>query len=230
METNKKIPVTIGVIVDGNRRWARAKGLPTLEGHRAGYNRVKELLGWARDAGVKNAIFYVFSTENWKRAPEEVTYLMELLRSIFLENEIAAFRREGVRIRVVGDRTMLAADLQELIAKVENETKDQTKMILALALSYGGRREIIAAVNARLVGDKKEITEEEFAEHLWTAGIPDSDLIIRTGGERRLSNFLPWQTVYSELFFTDTLFPDFSKEEFTRILDDFASRERRFGK
>ena len=230
METNKKIPTTIGVIVDGNRRWARARGLPTLEGHRAGYHKVKELLSWARDAGVKNSIFYVFSTENWKRASEEVVYLMDLLRSVFLENEIAKFRKEGVRIRIVGDRTMLAADLQNLIAKAEDDTKDQTKMILALALSYGGRHEIVSAVNEVLKEDKKEISEDDFSNYLWTTGIPDPDLIIRTGGERRLSNFLPWQSVYSELFFTDTFFPDFSKEEFLHILDDFASRERRFGK
>ena len=226
----KKIPTTIGIIIDGNRRWAKVRGLPSLEGHRAGYNKLKEALRWARDAGVKNAICYVFSTENWKRSQEEVTYLMDLLRSIFMKNEIAELYKDGVSVRVAGDRTMLAPDLQELITKVEQDTKDNTKMILSLALSYGGRKEIVSAIDRLLAEGKKMITEEDFSNYLWTAGIPDPDLIIRTGGEHRLSNFLPWQSVYSELFFLDTMWPDFSKEEFDNILAAYAARERRFGK
>ncbi|MEK9175399.1 MAG: polyprenyl diphosphate synthase [Patescibacteria group bacterium] len=227
---NKKIPTTIGIIVDGNRRWAKARGLASREGHRAGYNKLKEVLSWARDSGVKNAICYVFSTENWKRSKEEISFLMDLLRSLFMQNEVAEFRKNGISIRVAGDRTMLDPDLQTLISKAEKDTQNENKMILSFALSYGGRKEIVSAINQALIDGKKMITENEFSNYLWTAGVPDPDIIIRTGGERRLSNFLPWQSVYSELFFVDTMWPDFSKGEFTNILEEYAERERRFGK
>lgn len=231
METkDNKIPTTIGIIVDGNRRWAKASGLPSLEGHRAGFNKLKETLKWAQDAGIKNAICYVFSTENWKRSQEEVTYLMDLLKTIFMKNEIAELLKDGVRVRAVGDRTLLSADLQTLIAKAEKDTENENKMTLCLALSYGGRSEIISAVNKIIIDGKKNITEEEFSNYLWTSSIPDPDIIIRTGGDRRLSNFLPWQSVYSELFFIDTMWPDLSKEEFLKILEEYSERERRFGK
>lgn len=227
-------PRSIGVILDGNRRWARAKGFPTLDGHRAGYNKIKEFIGWARDAGVRVLVAYVFSTENWHRASTEVSYLMNLLREALAEREISAYKKENVQIRVIGDRAMLNSDMQTMIARAEEHTKDQTGLILAFALSYGGRREIVDAASrlaesVRNNSFRGTVDEKTFAQYLWTAGIPDPDLIIRTGGEQRLSNFLLWQAAYSELFFTVTLWPDFSKEEFGAILSEYAKRERRFG-
>jgi len=204
MPNQTVVPQSIGVILDGNRRWARAKGLSVFEGHRAGYNKMKEFIGWARDAGVRAVIAYVFSTENWGRAPEEVSYLMNLLREALAEREISAYKKENIKIRVIGDRTMLEEDMRTWIARAEEHTKDQSGMTLVFLLSYGGRREIVYAAS-RLVE------------------------LIRAGGERRLSNFLLWQAAYSELMFISTLWPDFSKEEFCAILDEYAKRERRFG-
>lgn len=228
------IPQSIGVILDGNRRWARARELPALEGHRAGYNKTKEFVLWARDAGVRAVIAYVFSTENWNRASTEVSYLMNLLREALAERETRAYKKENIQIRVVGDRAMLADDMKDQIARAEEHTKDQGGLTLAFALSYGGRREIADAAS-RLVESMRNnvfrgvVDEKTLAKYLWTADIPDPDLIIRTGGEQRLSNFLLWQAAYSELFFTKTLWPDFSKEEFESILAEYAKRERRFG-
>jgi len=234
MTNQTVVPQSIGVILDGNRRWARAKGLSVFEGHRAGYNKMKEFIGWARDAGVRAVIAYVFSTENWGRAPEEVSYLMNLLREALAEREISAYKKENIKIRVIGDRTMLEEDMRTWIARAEEHTKDQSGMTLVFLLSYGGRREIVYAAS-RLVESMRNntlrgvIDEKMFAKYLWTADIPDPDLIIRAGGERRLSNFLLWQAAYSELMFISTLWPDFSKEEFCAILDEYAKRERRFG-
>lgn len=228
------IPQSIGVILDGHRRWARARELPALEGHRAGYNKMKEFVLWARDAGVRTVIAYVFSTENWSRASTEVSYLMNLLREALAECEARAYKKENIQIRVIGDRTMFTDDIKDQIARAEKHTKDQRGLTLALALSYGGRREIAEAAS-RLIESMRNnvfrgvVDEKTFAQYLWTADIPDPDLVIRTGGEQRLSNFLLWQAAYSELFFTKTLWPDFSKEEFDAILAEYTKRERRFG-
>lgn len=217
----------VGIIMDGNRRWAKARGLPKLDGHRAGTETVKNIVRSAPARGIKHLAIYAFSTENWGRAPEEVSYLMDL----FLESirkEMTELGKEGVCVRFAGQRERFSADLQKAIDDVEKETKKNNAITLWVCLSYGGRAEIIAAANA--AAENGEITEETLAQNLWTAEMPEPDIIIRTGGEKRLSGFLTWQSVYSELFFTDTLWPDFTGKEFDAILAEFALRERRNGK
>lgn len=229
-QKNTTTPACIGIIMDGNRRWAKEKGLPTLGGHKAGYKKLKEVISWAQEAAVKNLIFYTFSTENWNRAKKEVDYLMDIFKTA-LSKELDEIKKKNVRIRFVGQRERFTDKLRLLMDNAEKETAHNTGYTVVFALSYGGRAEIIDAVN-KIVNKKidEPVTEESFQQYLWTVGIPDPDIIIRTGGERRLSNFLPWQSVYSELFFTDTYWPDFNKEEFNTILKQFSERERRRGK
>ncbi|HEY1042175.1 MAG TPA: polyprenyl diphosphate synthase [Candidatus Paceibacterota bacterium] len=221
-------PKAIAVIMDGNRRWAREQGLPTLAGHEAGARKMSELVAWAREAGIKEVTVYAFSTENWNRSEEEVQGLMALFRR-FIRESAQKLASSGVRIRFVGERPRFAEDIQSAMQEVEEKT-EEGDVTLILALSYGGRREILAAANQLLAEGKESVSEEEFSEALWTRGLLDPDILIRTGGEQRLSGFLPWQSVYSELFFTDTKWPDFSKEEFLEILETYTARERRRGK
>lgn len=217
--------------MDGNRRWARKNNLPAFEGHRRGYDTLKKVGEWAREAGVGCLILYAFSTENWNRAKEEVGYLMNLFRWI-LKEELQRFKKERIRITVIGKKELLPEDIQKQVALVEEETKHFSDFHLVFAISYGGRSEILYAVRGIIQENKKEdeITEAMFSKHLWTKDIDDPDIIIRTSGEKRLSNFLPWQSVYSELFFVDTLWPDFSKKEFLAILEEYSKREKRIGK
>lgn len=219
----------IGIIMDGNRRWAKAHNLPVFEGHRKGYETLKEVLRAARAAGVAHVVAYAFSTENWNRSEEEVGYLMQLFRSI-LEHETNALIADRVRVRFAGDRTRFGADMQKLMTEMEQATSASYDTTLHLLMSYGGRAEIVAAARAIAATADTDFTEEAFTARLWSYPMPDPDLVIRTGGEKRLSNFLPWQTTYSELFFLDTYWPDFSKEAFVAVLAEFASRERRHGK
>lgn len=217
--------------MDGNRRWAKARGLSTVEGHRAGAEKMKEALNWAKDIGIMHIVCYAFSTENWKRSPEEVSYLMDLIKD-FLEKELNHFYEEGGILHFVGDMSKFSLDLQKVFKEVEEKTRTNSGSHLYFALNYGGRAEILSAVKSIVKENPKpeEITEDYFAKHLQTYPMPDPDIIIRTSGEMRLSGFLPWQGVYSELFFTKTLCPDFSKEEFLKIIEEFGSRERRNGK
>ncbi|MCR4330311.1 MAG: polyprenyl diphosphate synthase, partial [Patescibacteria group bacterium] len=208
----KNIPKCIGIIMDGNRRWARKRGLPVYEGHRAGYKKLKELLTWAREAGVKTVVAYAFSTENWNRSKLEVGFLLKLLRNVLVD-EVEDIKKEKVRVRFIGDLSRFPKDIEEGIRKLEKETMVYKENTLVLAVSYGGRPEIVAAVKKIAQEKTKEeigkMTEKEFSKYLWTKDIPDPDLIVRTGGEKRLSNFLPWQSVYSEFYFTPTLWPAF---------------------
>jgi undecaprenyl diphosphate synthase len=229
MNTSPKTPHAIGIIIDGNRRWAKAHGLPTQEGHRRGYERVKDLLTWANEHAISCVTIYTFSTENWKRSEDEVTYLMDLLKFVLI-NELNQFKKDNIRLRIIGERAQLSDELQTLIAQAETETADATGPTLALAISYGGRAEIVAAANGALQSGKTTIDEAELSSYMWTAGLPDPDIIVRTGGETRLSGFLTWQSVYSELYFSKTLWPDFSKEEFEAILADYTGTDRRYGK
>ena len=231
MSLENKIPNCVGIIMDGNRRWAKGQGKIVLEGHRAGGETLKNTVRWARDAGVGHIIFFTFSTENWKRTAEEVSYLLGLI-SEFLEKEFEGFHKEGGILHFVGDLSRFSPALQKVFKETEEKTKNNTGIHVYFALNYGGREEILSAVK-KIVEENPEqenIIEEYFAKYLQTYPMPDPDIIIRTSGEMRLSGFLPWQSVYSELFFTKTLWPDFSKEEFGKILEEYNERERRMGK
>ena len=223
---------TLGIIMDGNRRWARERGLPALEGHRQGAEKLREVLNWSRAAGIQTVIAYAFSTENWRRKKTEISFLFKLFRR-FLKTEIDSLVADKIIFRCVGERNSLPDDIQSDIAAAEARTKNLGPQTLVLLVSYGGRAEIVAAAKAfaRRHADKLDVVgESEFEQCLWTAGLSDPDLIIRTGGAARLSNFLPWQSVYSELFFTATYWPALSHQEFTAILAEAANRDRRFGR
>jgi len=218
----------VAVIMDGNRRWARAYNKPTLEGHSEGYKKLQDVVGWAREAGIPHLVAFAFSTENWQRSEDEVGYLMKLFNSV-LENETDKMIKEKIRIRFVGNRDRFAEDVRKKMEKMEEATSKGFDITLHLAMSYGGRAEILSATN-KLIAKGQPVTEEEFSKALWTGEMPDPDILIRTGGERRLSGFLPWQSVYSELFFVDAYWPEFSEEAFMNILKEFNDRERRMGK
>ena len=222
------VPACIGIIMDGNRRWAKAKGLSTLQGHRTGSDKLKETVRFVRAHGIKHLAVYAFSTENWNREPSEVAYLIDLFHKL-IQKEMNELGKEGVRVRFAGQRENFSADLQRAMNDIEKETLQNDAITLWVCLSYGSRAEIVAAARSTVAAGE-EITENVLARHLWTAEMPDPDIIIRTGGVMRLSNFLLWQAAYSELFFSDTLWPDFSREEFDSILAQFAARERRHGK
>jgi len=219
----------LGIIMDGNRRWAKARGLSAFEGHRAGYRKIEDILKWCRDAGIKILTLYVFSTENWQRAKDEVDFLMKLFYLVFTR-DIKELHKNNVCVRVIGRKEGLSKKLQEVIKKSEELTKNNTGGMLNLAINYGGRQEVVDAFNKILKSPLKEITEEIILQNLYTAGLPDPDLIIRTSGEFRISGFLLWQSAYSEFYFTKHHWPEFSKHDFDDALADFANRQRRFGK
>lgn len=225
-----KVPVHVGVIMDGNGRWAQVRGLPRIEGHRVGAERAKEIIEFSAELGIKCLTLYTFSTENWQRPSSEVSTLMKLLE-IYLRKELSALVRRGIVFKVIGEIWRLPENIRSLIRETEEKTAGNKGMILVTALSYSGRNEIIRAVKKVLDSGCKsaELTEEIFSRCLDTEGLPSPDLIIRTSGERRLSNFLLWQSAYTELYFTDTLWPDFDKEEMMLAIQDFQGRERRFG-
>lgn len=229
---DQNIPKCIGIIMDGNRRWAKAQGVPVYEGHKKGYEKMKQVIRWAKEAGITYVIFYTFSIENWNRVEKEVNYLMDLFRFAF-SSGMESLMRNKVRVKVIGDTARFSPDLQEMIKKVQKETAHFENTVV-LALSYGGRNEILNAVKTLSVTKTKEeiteMTEADFSNYLYTKDIPDPDIIIRTSGEMRLSGFLPWQSVYSEFFFLKTPWPAFSKEEFLDVIEQYSSRQRRHGK
>lgn len=225
-------PKTIGVIMDGNRRWAKEQGLPTLKGHELGYKKVKELMQWAKELGISTVYLYAFSTENWNRSKEEVAYLMNIFSRAF-GKDAKTLIKEKVRVKFAGQIERFSPILRHSIKLLEKTTRNFTGPTLVFCLSYGGQAEIIEALK-KIVKEKspKEIanfTEKDFAQFLWTAGLPDPELVIRTSGEIRTSNFLPWQTAYSEWFFTKTYWPALTKKEFQKILNGFSKREIRRG-
>lgn len=231
----QNVPKCVGIIMDGNRRWAKSRGLSPLKGHHEGGETLKKIVRAARDAGVEHIIFFTFSTENWKRSEEEVSYLLDLIGK-FLNSEFEYFNTEGGVLHYVGDLTKFSPGLQQTFKETEEKTAGNPGPHVYFALNYGGRQEILSAVK-KIVAEnprQEDITEEFFAQHLQTSTntgvMPDPDIIIRTSGEMRLSGFLPWQGVYSELFFTETLWPDFSETEFKKILKEYSERERRLGK
>ncbi len=231
---DKNIPKHIAIIMDGNGRWAKAKGLPRIAGHRKGAEVVKSIVRCCDDLGVKYLTLYTFSTENWKRPEKEINFLMGLL-SWFLDKEISNLKKNNARLLTIGNIEKLPSKVQEVIAKAKEQTKDNTGLNLVLALNYGARFEIIQAVKS-ICRDIKEnrldengLNEDVFSGYLHTAGMPDPELLIRTSGEMRLSNFLLWQLSYSELYITEKLWPDFDACELNKAIDSFNQRKRRFG-
>jgi undecaprenyl diphosphate synthase len=229
MFSENNIPACIGVVLDGNRRWAKERNLPSHEGHREGFENLKRLVDWTKEVGIAHMAVYVFSTENWKRSTEEVGYLMDMMRTQ-LKKKFEELKGDDVAIRFIGDLSLFDDDIQKLISNLHDANPEQSKHHVWIAASYGGRSEIVSAVNRLLVSGVEKVTEEDFANALWTKGMPDPDIIIRTGGNRRLSNFLTWASVYSELFFVDTFWPAFTKEQFLEILREYEERKRNFGK
>lgn len=224
-----KIPLHVGIIMDGNGRWAKKRLMPRSFGHKSGMNRMIKLADHAREAGVKYLTVYALSTENLSRRPqEELDGLFGLLRKYFTEN-VKKLYAGNAAVRVIGDLGGLPDDVAKLLSDGQKNSPENADFTLVFAVNYGGRREILDAVN-RAAERGGKITEEEFSSLLYTDGIPDPDLIIRTGGELRISNFLIFQSAYAELYFTDVLFPDFTNEEFDRALGCYAARERRFGR
>ncbi len=224
----------LAIIMDGNGRWATNRGWARLVGHRKGAERVREIVRSAPDLGIRYLTLYAFSTENWKRSTEEVLGLMAIFAR-YIEREADRLAKAGVRMRFIGDRSRLDPKLQRMMAGIEARTAGLDRLNLTVAINYGGRDEILRAVRkiaeaaAQGLLDPRHVTEAAFAERLDTGGLPDPDLVIRTSGETRTSNFLPWQAAYSEYEFTETLWPDFGPEELAAIVQRFSNRERRFG-
>ena len=227
-------PAHVAIIMDGNGRWAKARHLPRTAGHKRGADAVKRVVKCAPTLGIKYLTLFGFSSENWRRPESEVRDLLGLLR-FYLENDIVELIANGIRLNVIGDRARLPRETVKLIEDGEARTAANTKMVLTIALSYGGRQEIVAAaraVAAECVAGRmtpEDISEDSYASHLFTDGMPDPDLLIRTSGEQRISNFLLWQLAYTELVFTDTLWPDFDRPDLEAALATFYSRERRYG-
>tara|TARA_Y100001934_G_scaffold272886_1_gene362026 strand:+ start:39344 stop:40084 length:741 start_codon:yes stop_codon:yes gene_type:complete len=231
---NGPVPNHIAIIMDGNGRWANARSLPRAEGHRKGAEAVRRVVETAAKLGVSYLTLFGFSSENWKRPKYEIEKLMLLLR-LYLRSEIAEMHRNNIRFRMIGDRTTLPSNVVELIEHAETATSVNSGLNLILALSYGGRQEIVNAareLSKKVVAGElsaEEIDENRFESHLLTLDIPDPDLLIRTSGEKRISNFLLWQNAYSELVFLDVLWPDFGEVELRNAIAEFQSRDRRFG-
>ena len=230
--SDPKIPAHVAIIMDGNGRWAKKRGLPRTAGHKKGAEVVEQILEDADHMGIRYLTVYAFSTENWLRPAMEVKALMNLLRT-YMISSMEKCAKNNVSVRVIGDRSKLSADLQESIGNLEEATKNNTGMHFQIEINYGGRDEILHAVRryAELykAGEAPELTEDYFSSLLYTAAIPDPDLIIRTSGEQRLSNYLPWQGAYSELYFTPVLWPDFTEADMDAAIVEFQRRDRRFG-
>lgn len=232
--TPRPVPRHIAIIMDGNGRWARARGLPRIAGHQRGAEAARRAVIAAAELEVPYLTLFGFSSENWKRPSGEIQDLMGLLRH-YLRAEVAELHSNAVRLKVIGDLSRFSSDILDLIAHAESLTQNNARITLTMALSYGGRAEIVEAIRTiaqRIAcGDitAEAIDEECVARHLFTSGLPDPDLLIRTSGEQRISNFLLWQCAYSELVFTKTLWPDFSKRDLEQAIDEFCGRERRYG-
>lgn len=228
MENNSPIPsIHVAIIMDGNGRWAESRGLPRTEGHRVGVKVVREIVEASVERGIGYLTLFAFSTENWKRSKEEVNFLFSLFTDAVTEY-IPDLKRNSVKLNFIGDIEGLPYFLRQSLSYALNETKTGSKLLLTVALNYGGRREIIEAVKKAL-NSKIDIDEESFKQFLYTKDVKDPDILVRTSGEMRISNFLLYQIAYTELFFTKTLWPDFTKEEYFKILDEFSKRKRRFG-
>lgn len=230
-EGNLIVPKHLGFIMDGNRRWAKAKALPTLEGHRQGLKRLEELIDNCIERGVKHVTVFAFSTENWQRPQEEVDYLMNLFREM-LRNSTKKMAKKGVRFVIAGRIEDFAPDLQEDMRRVMEETKENGVLVFNMAASYGGRAEILD-VTKKMISDgvkPEDVTEEKFSDYIYEVGQPDLDMIVRTSGEQRISGFMLWQAAYSEFYFLEIAWPDFDAKELDKVIEEYNRRERRFGK
>ena len=233
-EENRQVPQHIAIIMDGNGRWAQKRGMPRIAGHNSGMKALKEIVRTCSDMGVKYLTVYAFSTENWKRSFEEVSGIFKIM-VLYIHKELKELTEENVRINVIGDLSRIPSDAQKAMNHALKTTEENTGLTFNIALNYGGRSEIVEAAK-KLYNEKTgsggsldDITEEEFGKYMSTGGVPDPDIIIRTGGEMRLSNFLLWQCAYSEFIFTDIFWPDFSPEELAKCIDEFYGRHRRYG-
>jgi undecaprenyl diphosphate synthase len=222
-----EVPRAVAIVMDGNGRWASAHGVPVAEGHRAGSRALRPIVETAIDLGIESLAVYAFSTENWTRSPDEVAALMEIFGET-IDRELLDLAREGVHTQFVGRRDRAPEWLQARMRDLEAATAHEKRLNLWIAFDYGGRAEIVAAAR-RIVESGDDIDEESFARHLYAPGMPDPDLVIRTSGELRVSNFLLWQSAYAEFAFTETLWPDFGPAEFRAAIEEYASRRRRFG-
>ncbi|WP_312046147.1 isoprenyl transferase [Anaerotignum sp.] len=229
-----RLPKHIAIIMDGNGRWAAKRALPRKAGHKAGAEAFERLITEAKDLGIQHITVYAFSTENWKRSDEEVNAIMDLMRH-YLKNSFQRFLKDNVKMHIIGDISRLDKDIQEQIQEVEEKSREKDGMTVHIALNYGGRDELLRSVQR--ITEKalngqislQDITEETVEENLDTAGVPDPELLIRTSGEERISNFLLWQIAYSEFYFTDVLWPDFSKKDLLEAIYYYQNRDRRFG-
>jgi undecaprenyl diphosphate synthase len=228
--SSRPIPLHIAIIMDGNGRWAAARGVPRVAGHREGARAVRRTIEAAVAHGVRYLTLFAFSSENWRRPAGEVADLTFLMKH-YLRSELAELHEQGVCLKVIGERERFGPNLTAELAAAEAKTASNTRLTLVMALSYGGRADIVAAARRVIEAGlaPEALNEQIFARYLSTDGIPDPDLLIRTSGEERISNFLLWQLAYAEMFFTDVLWPDFGADEFARALDEYATRERRFG-
>jgi len=231
----KIIPRHVAIIMDGNRRWAKEHGMFLLEGHASGEKRIEPIIDCAIEMGISVLTFWAFSTENWQRTKKEVIFLINLIRKL-LDERVNYYHRKNVKVNIIGNLSMFPPDIIQKTKQWMEKTKNNKKITVNIALSYGGRDEIIRAINklyeqrTKNKEQRTKITKEVFNKYLDTAGQPDPELLIRTGGEKRLSGFLLWQLEYTELYFTDTLWPDFTPEEFTKAIKEYSQRKRRFGK
>ncbi|MCX6065336.1 MAG: isoprenyl transferase [Chloroflexi bacterium] len=227
----KQIPQHVAIIMDGNGRWALKRGLPRLAGHKAGTENLRRIIKACVEFGVGYLTIYAFSTENWGRPHEEVNGLMRILEDV-IDKELSELNEQGVQIRHLGRLDQLAPALQEKVMDAVHTTQHNSKLVLNVAFNYGGRDEIVHGIQQMLKDgvSPESVTPELVSKYLYTAGVPDPDLIIRTSGELRISNFLIWQAAYSEWYVTPTYWPDFNKEEFRKALDEFSNRDRRYGK
>lgn len=260
MDTKRIVPSHIAFIMDGNRRWAKKRGLPVIAGHHKGAERIEPLVEFAAKAGIRYITFWAFSSENWKRGDREVGFLMRVFREFLKSPVVGRMMKKGVRVNIIGDLDSFPDDIVAGVKKIIDMSSNNKTITATFALNYGGRAEILKAVNVianlslpkakpclpagrnpdgiatappirrRTRDDTIQIDEETFSSHLYTSELPDPDMIVRTGGEKRLSGFLPWQSVYSELLFLDTFWPDFGEKEFDLVLEEYVNRERRFGK
>lgn len=227
---NLNIPTHVAIVLDGNGRWAKKKHMPRTYGHKNGAENVVDICLYAKERGVKYMTLYAFSTENWKRPAEEVNYLMKLVIK-FIDSKLDILMEENCKLNFIGDLEKLPASTREICIRAMEDTKDNDEITLNIALNYGGRDELVHAFKAMMDGGvrKEDITEEMISSYLYTKDQPDPDLLIRPGGELRLSNFLIYQLAYAEFYFTDTLWPDFDRKAFDEALEEFSRRNRRYG-